>query len=1579
MARRRTPRKASASKIAKVRRYITEALEPRKYLVVLHEGNVFEFWADGNQMERVVVEGNPGSTTIELIGAHSNDTVGLLPGTTPPLSSMDGRITAGVNFGDVGAGLPPAALNNQGGGGTGNTNAPTFTDDIYAIYVSKSDASTRIAVAGVPPLTQANRLMQPFTGSVTLLVRPSAGGPNISVSVANTGTAILGARTYAPKNQQGGGGGGGNQFPANEPIYAPVTFPSGTFPTVPPNITSLGAGLYVAQGNNLGEFLWGGTMLGNVDVKGSVQTFYGGWIVTGNSFGEAGVTTSVPQNFNVDGDLQSLISNGSIGTNTDSGLADLARPTYLSGFDLHVGGRVGMVKSLDSFVGGLDVTNSPTAPGFNGLPYRQLDVVSNFTANNSPWDQAIFAGDTLLKSDTFQGAQFLAPINANGDIVVNGGGIVTDFLNQTANFVVYYGVPLMAGQTVDVRLDDTTNTGLSSGSLRIGVFDSQRRLVASDYNRSDPLSVAGSDFLVTAKLPGIYYFVVTSANDNTFTPNTGTASIFDYTLYITGAGNLAIGGLCATNNVLGTGNVATSNSGFTGNYHVANGDFGATFAGGVVISGVASGSGLASFTYVIDDGDLRAVEGSSIGNGTSPSGSTTIGGVTTSTGFLFGNGPTGFVPNGSVGMLRATSTANGSGQAATGVLVWNSFGLALGGTVNAPLSVAIGGDYQMVDAANLLYCELVARGNIGTVRANSMGSSTPSYFQVNAANDPAKHGTIDLIDCTTNFGILGGGPAIVTGPGGNCRYIHVGQNAAVFRDPFFGGGTPEATLYQPGETAVITDDSGANVIIAPQNVADSLSITTFPIRGSGGAAIMRIEVTNTTNQAAAQGVNVNTTGGGSAEIGSIILDGAGTATTAGAAAPPPPAAAANAKFVLPTLGGAPTINPTAPMDVTLTGSATLDVYEITGIATAADGSLVAGRGNVTSITNNTSGSEMPVIHLNSLGTLSTNGTIGLVLKKNTPATVTGNFYTHRAEDGASGAPYTYPLLEVSELVRVLGNVVSISAGGGVGNIYTGVISNGGAPNDPIPAANSTPPAIPAGVQLRGTSGQIGSVAGPIIGAVVAAGTINSVTARGIGWQGSGSYAPAGIFSTGLLGPITVNGDDRGMIISTIGQMGLTVINGSLQQAVVGNFSRFDYAQARSLRTNTPGTTGPFTRPTLDLVSINIKGNGGIIGTSMVGQHIGTISTSDTGFGIFDSIVTVLGDGTINSVSAGGYGLRNTTISGGATTGSIIARGDGTNLPVTNFPSNLRYSETGAQFDPVTGQSINELSDISFFLGTTAATPRIDGTTESGVIEDTSVTGSRDVGTVTAWSIRGRSLANASNSVLALGGVTTFNVANSVNNINVVGPVDGLTIVTGRTSKYRFGGDVGNLSMTIAGPIGDVVFNSSLLGSSEVVAQGPSGRIKSVTVHGNMSGTISAVRDIGKVTIDGSMTGLIHGATLNTLKLSGGIGNGSLTIDTNVGTIQTTGDLGLPGNTLTINGSLKKLQVGKNLNTNVSVGGNLGQLLVGGSVLSGTNVHVTNTITTLKVNGDLEAGSIISAHLIKKKLIKGQTLGTITTA
>ena len=449
------------------------------------------------------------------------------------------------------------------------------------------------------------------------------------------------------------------------------------------------------------------------------------------------------------------------------------------------------------------------------------------------------------------------------------------------------------------------------------------------------------------------------------------------------------------------------------------------------------------------------------------------------------------------------------------------------------------------------------------------------------------------------------------------------------------------------------------------------------------------------------------------------------------------------------------------MDISLSGDGPIDVYEITG-PIAATGNVTAGAGQVTSITNSTPNSEIVNVHLSSLGSLSTSGSVGITLKKGTAATVTGNLHNHLPEDGSSGAPYTYPLFQVSSLVRVLGNVVSISAAGGIGNIYTGVITNvAGGAVDPTPPANGTALPVPAGGGLQGTNGAIGSVGGHIMGAVVAAGSINRVQANGIDWAGSGATNAVGIFSTGIIGPVNVNGDDYGIIVSTQSQTGLTINNGSLNQGTVADYIRFDYAQARRNVAVTVQATTPFTQAQARHRQHQCQWQRWNHRLRYRWRAHRPSQRRRQRLRNLRHLLRCFGRWNLH----GNYRWRlrhpRCPVVGGATVGAITARGDGSSLPVTNFPKIVRQSETSASFNSITGQAISALNDLGFYLGTTAGTPIVSGSTESGVIEDTVIVGSRNVGSMNAWSIRGRTIV-LGNTFLASAAATIVNVANMVN-------------------------------------------------------------------------------------------------------------------------------------------------------------------------------------------------------------------------
>src|SRR6185437_301327 len=223
----------------------------------------------------------------------------------------------------------------------------------------------------------------------------------------------------------------------------------------------------------------------------------------------------------------------------------------------------------------------------------------------------------------------------------------------------------------------------------------------------------------------------------------------------------------------------------------------------------------------------------------------------------------------------------------------------------------------------------------------------------------------------------------------------------------------------------------------------------------------------------------------------------------------------------------------------------------------------------------------------------------------------------------------------------------------------------------------------------------------------------------------------------------------------------------------------------------------------------------------------------------------------------------------------------------------------------------------------------------------------------------------------------INFGNSIGTMTSVGVVDGLSVITGTIKRLQFNGDVSRLDMELSGRISKLNINGNLDNGSLIFAKGRNGNIGTVHVKGNLDGTIKAQKKIGTLIVGGSLSGTVDAANITRIQ-AGSLNTGNLTIDGNLQNLFSAGDLGTPGQSILVHGSVGKIQVGGNMNTSTTVQGNLKMLKVGGSITSGTTIDVTNTLTALLVNGDVQANSTVKAHLIKTRKIKGQTLGSIIT-
>ena len=178
-------------------------------------------------------------------------------------------------------------------------------------------------------------------------------------------------------------------------------------------------------------------------IHGSINTFYCGWLLTGNAAGNYDSHSEIPpvpsdqaRNFTVDDNIRDLISTGDIGTDSTV-LTPIVNPDYISGVDIYVGGSAGVIQTAGAFAGNVDVVNDPNIAPLTG-PQDEFDQLSEIVRAGRARHRCGFNNDTLAK------AQYLG-YAAGGVVGVNG---TLNDIGLTPDLVDYYAVPLLAGQTV---------------------------------------------------------------------------------------------------------------------------------------------------------------------------------------------------------------------------------------------------------------------------------------------------------------------------------------------------------------------------------------------------------------------------------------------------------------------------------------------------------------------------------------------------------------------------------------------------------------------------------------------------------------------------------------------------------------------------------------------------------------------------------------------------------------------------------------------------------------------------------------------------------------------------------------------------------------------------------------------------------------------------------------------------------------------------------------------------------------------------------------------------------------------------
>lgn len=1394
--------------------------------------------------------------------------------------------------------VPPLAPNDKGQ----LVANPEDGRDLFHVFVAQASIDSYISIARVAnPPSRNPRPMQPFDGSVTLTVQPSSGDEVRKQTAGGTGSIYLGARTRDTAADI--------DDEADVPIRSARYNGQGLLPANSRN--RLTAGFSTAPGVSLGRFLFGGAVSGQVIIQGSMETWYCGALLTGVTEGQIEGAPIALNNFYVAGDIRNILVKGAVGTN-EVVVGEQGRAiSYFTGVDFEVKGRVGQIRTGSDYAGVGTITNSNQGLG---LRTRQQEIETRVPDGLNrglftEFENGQFGDrEAFFHNDTFETAQFLGSINSKqtgaNSVQVNG---LYQWVPRVQDLADYYAVPLMAGQSITVRLiaPDVFTAGTAfeiNSVLHVGVFDPERRLIASDYGDNaqhapvaNNLSAAQQQqFTFTADKPGIYRFAV--GKDPTFsTPGFRLGLEQPYQLQITGVGSMGLGGLVAQESVYAISGLNADRSsvlGSLGNIEVVRGDLGAVHSiGDFIVSGLASG-----FNAIADGGDLRAIDAVSLGQ---------------FVGAAFGSDATIAVLTGSVGMIRSTGT-----DIAAHTTQINAFGR---GTALLP---PIGGDVQWIVAPNTFVTDLAVNGSVGVIQATRWGfTNYAGSLSVNA-DETGRPGVIDLIDVTGDIGTLqAGGPLISTGPGGNIRYMKIGPAATAYRPFTFGSSTPEETTFVQGQTATLTDDSGAQVVLTPtqQDVIDpltglplvdingnpvinsgTLTVLTYPIarsitnQGGGGVAIVRVTST--------RGVRVNTTGA-NAEIGSIVSTGTGPAlvTDPGPDLLPNTGDEDLGEDQLPLTGDEPFVIDPANLNdnsIDIRGART-DVYEIRG-------------NNFNSIRNGTGG-EVPVINAGQVGNI--DGTTlgiatsafrpGMAVEQTTvidnPGTAVsdGNtFPLNLAKTGVSvngGSPTSFAVSNI-RATRALGNVVAV---GTVGNLQANSDNQG----------------------VRG-------VHEGIVGAAIVTGQLRlAQVGEGLNPSGSGNMGRAGLYAvTGQNAAATVGRIERVVARNGASIRGDIVTNngiGDIEVTGGGSIINADIMNVLApgvVDPNNPGGgggvatgTGADLSPSREfsglrtivsnslIDNILVQGAGGIIGTTISSASIGPIRSLG-GFGIINTSLSTLGNGRFGAVTADGYGVRGVDFDGGQSLDSLSAVGPAKRLTTTSFSPDVRMSESLA-VDPFFGTKPNALTDLHVLLGTTAKAPQRKGVSNGGSIDLSEVRVSRDVGAISANTIR----------------ASVFNVPNQIASINTGDYVDSMQVTAGRINRIDIGKDALRSSIQVAGPVGPVSIGGSFRGSSNLSATGANGSIQSFTTGRSLYGNVYAQQSIGSIRV-GTVYGSAGGRTAGSLR----------------------------------------------------------EFITNGDVLTGSKLEVEKELTRLVIGGDVQDGAAIRVGTLGTKTIIGDEVEAVNT-
>jgi len=1465
--------------------------------------------------------------------------------------------------------------------------------DVCLVYIAQSTADTYITFTRFEFEDDGNRVYTPTEGEGAYLFTDDDDSD--IYTPAEAGGVMIGV---IPQNLdddddiEWSAGGAGTFF--NSDFTAPVGYLGASDPSIP-DVTGaypggrFRPGIVLAddeEGNPqfIGKIQVGGCVFGDVMISGGIDTFYAGYLATNN--------------FVVEGDLNNLIVSTQAGgiEESDGSWTSVGSTKYWGdGMDpvVDIYGRMGSFYSKDDWGMNIRVRGRGDLPDFPGVldidsglyvqTQREMERKTRRTDVDIVWGSYFAWGsldntdEYIIVNDTPYEAQYLGTLD--------GKMSVTGYLELGSEWDSedYYSFGLLAGETVEILLYNTggsTNfyTGHPADPDSLDIWErGWIDLLDPDLNwvgnngEYDIVTGTPAPLRFTAEEAGIYTVAVNGISGNTKWVGV------PYRLEITGVSETTLGG----GNVLtdmrkesyyinGMPNIQVVNGRLgavsVGNYlregiiEVLNGDMGALRAGANDLDPnhlniryeewdndiAAPGAGELGFGYEITDAETNWNE----------------------YGHIYVSGNVGLISSLQKSILDITVGGDLQSLRIGGELLAGEPGLA-------PVTTTSGDE---LDDTFSFVGMIAVDGNIGEIRVEGNYTNKMKPELNDAYWDYAQSGIFANADGVGDPGVIdvimiGGdlnAPVSVGARGGNVRFADIGGGIIHSSGGWASGDGLGPFVFLPGQGVTITDDSGALVHISPGFLGEEeeatvtpttiddqqqqtpeepaaepgvLTIKLLPVlditadqwygninRTELGYAIVSIDSTD--------GLRVSSTGG-PVEIGRITCDGVedGTVVLAGSY----PISVMNISV------------PGPSVQTTTDTQTTGEDYVRIGVAQVVNksgywehlfngrwvtgpglyqrwvgGDILSLRIGISDEQGPASTSTYPLPQDYAVNLIKVQGDLGLT--ENTTGQVlksrrmVEDALDHETDPGGEqfNGLYSEASIYVLSVAGALGDVDVVEK-----NVFSIVI------NDDKSRAIDQYDGVVGAVQIGGDLFRID-------------------LGDGIPAPGSGYTAKSGIFVTGELGTVVIDGAGRdigGPLFVTGGITKIEVKNGARiigynGQGGTGERVRGSFGMCQTinitdsfntffLEENSSTVTGSI--GTISVTGIDSEINGALI----MASGIGSLKVTGGANGIFDSRIyargTVTSTGTITEIYVGGEGIHNTLI-----------------------------------------QMSKELGRLTIAPG--------------GTLEDSEIRGEYHVGTITVPEISR----------------TDIDAINKLDRISVNGNIFDLAIEAGELG-YLQATEILGSAIFVAGPVAQIQTREDLI--STIVLTGPRSDLKYMMVGGNFGtptgGLLSVDGKVGMIFVSGDFQAEMQlnwqeaspqypegyqkydysGNELNYLMVGGRmIGFGDIGGD--VGTISTRGDLGTLGSELHVHGDLQGLQLigigqSANLRSDLTVDGNLGSVMVFGSVLGDITVEDNFGSLLLLGRGSVRANLVgdvtVGGNFGRLIIINGDQLGDMT--